>query len=820
MPPSLHPPLLVRKLPSSLLARAFPLAFAALAAAAQMACATNSTTGDGGTGGSPTTTSTTGGTGGAGGETTTGGTAGSGGGTGGAPGCMSDAECPGLVCDVASGDCVPCTPDKDICPAGQYCKPSNQCEVGCNEDLDCSPGTKCEVQKHVCVGCLIDTDCAQGSICVADACIPGCSGIQPCQPGFSCCSQLCFDFATDEQNCGFCNNACPALPNAVPSCDNGFCSLGQCVAPWEDCNLDPDDGCEHNTVADGPCACTPGETKSCYTGAPGTAGVGACKTGISKCLDGVSFGPCEGQVIPTYEHCNQIDDDCDGQIEPQPCEECIPDTGTCNGNVAHGCRDDGLGYVDEVCDPLQGTTCNPQTGKCDGACGLAQLGQSYIGCDYWPTVTANLVATNFHFAVAVSNTTAQTATVTVTKGATTVTTATVGPSSVQVIQLPWEMTLKGPSSSSVVPFPSSVKVAQGAFRLRSNQPVTVYQFNPLEYTLSGLFSYSNDASILLPVNVWTGKYRLAARHHFYGGSGFYTVTAREDGTTVTVAAGPNSGIVKTGIAGIGTNGVGSVVLNAGDVIEVVTDGAAVANDPNDVTGTLVTSSKAVQVIGGHSCIYIPDTTGYCDHIEESMFPEQTLSTSYLVTAPLIPTGGAVPKIEMVRIIATKPNTTLTYDPPQAGAPAMIASAGAWVEIAGTAADFQVTASEPVMVVQYMTGQDAGGGSGDPAMTIAVGKEQYRKSYLFHAPTNYEYSYVNVVAPVGAAVTLDGAPIPAGSFTAIGGTGYAVARATLSNAGNGNHTISSPSAFGISVYGYGQYTSYWYPGGSNLTKLHE
>ena len=25
-------------------------------------------------------------------------------------------------------------------------------------------------------------------------------------------------------------------------------------------------------------------------------------------------------------------------------------------------------------------------------------------------------------------------------------------------------------------------------------------------------------------------------------------------------------------------------------------------------------------------------------------------------------------------------------------------------------------------------------------------------------------------------------------------------------------------FGITVYGYGQYTSYWYPGGLNLTDL--
>jgi len=202
-----------------------------------------------------------------------------------------------------------------------------------------------------------------------------------------------------------------------------------------------------------------------------------------------------------------------------------------------------------------------------------------------------------------------------------------------------------------------------------------------------------------------------------------------------------------------------------------------------------------------------------------MFPEQTLSTTYIVTAPLIPTGGSTPKVNMVRIIATQPNTTLTYDPPQPGAPTSIAQAGQWVEIADTAADFRVTGSQPILIAQYMEGQSAGGNSGDPAMTVAVGQEQYRNSYLFHEPTNYEYSYVNVVAPTGAAITLDGTAVPAASFTAIGATGYSVARLTVSNAGNGNHNISGNKAFGISVYGYGQYTSYWYPGGSNLTKLH-
>lgn len=541
-----------------------------------------------------------------------------------------------------------------------------------------------------------------------------------------------------------------------------------------------------------------------------------CPSGTIMCMGNIEQ-VCDGMGGTKDTDCAASGKIC---VPDLGCLVCVPGTGSCNGNTGTYCLGDGSGYGNETCDPVQGTTCNGMTGHCDGACSAISLGTSYIGCDYYPTVTANIVATNFHFAVAVSNTTANDATVTITQGPNTITTVTVAKNSVQVVQLPWQLALKGPASNQVVPFPTSVNVVSGAYRLRSTQPVTVYQFSPLEYTDGVNFSYTNDASLLLPVNAWTGTYRVMARHHFYTTSGFYAVTAKDNNTKITVTAGPNGGTVKTGIPGIGANGNGTVTINAGDVIEVVTNGANAANDPDDVTGTLVQADHPVQVISGHQCTYIPDNTGYCDHLEESMFPYETLANDYLVTAPLIPTGGQTPKVEMVRIVATQANTTLTYDPPQPGAPTAISQPGAWIEIANNAGDFQVSGDKPILVGQYMEGQDAGGGSGDPAMALVVTKSQYRSSYLFHAPTNYSTSYLNIIAPTGVAVTLDGAVVPANAFKAIGGTGYSVARQPLSNAGSGNHVASAPMPFGVTVYGYGQYTSYWYPGGSDLAILHQ
>jgi hypothetical protein len=102
------------------------------------------------------------------------------------------------------------------------------------------------------------------------------------------------------------------------------------------------------------------------------------------------------------------------------------------------------------------------------------------------------------------------------------------------------------------------------------------------------------------------------------------------------------------------------------------------------------------------------------------------------------------------------------------------------------------------------------------MALAVATEQYRDEYLFHAPTNYQTNYVNVTAPTGAVVNLDGAPVS--GFVPIGNSGYGVARVALNNGGDGNHLMNGDQPFGISVYGYGLYTSYWYPGGLDLDKV--
>ena len=503
------------------------------------------------------------------------------------------------------------------------------------------------------------------------------------------------------------------------------------------------------------------------------------------------------------------------------CLLCEPGTFSCdaNGN-SQKCAPDGMSFEpDEACDGVQGVKCDANSGKCAGACAPATLGLSYIGCDYYPTTLANLHETqpwNFNYAVVVANTSNNTANITITKGANMVATDTVGPNTAKVITLPYVNNLVKPTINEAGP---SLIEPDGAYRLRSNQPVTVYQYEPLQYQSGNLFSYTNDASLLLPVNTWTGNYIVASRNHWpisgFNLPGWYAVVASKDNTKVTLKPSATGGKVFAG-GGVAADGNGVVTLNEGDVLEVFTVAGGGNPDTSDLTGTIIAADKPVQVFAGHKCTQVPVGTQACDRLEEAMLPIETLAKQYLITPPLIPTGGNTPKPQMIRVIATEANTVISYDPPQAGAPTMLANAGDYFEIAKNGADFQISSDKKILVSQYMQGQQAGGNSGDPAMALAVATEQYRGDYLFHAPTNYEKNFVNITAPMAATVTLDGAAV--GGFVAIGGTGYGVARVQLSNNGDGNHRITATQPVGISVYGYGQYTSYWYPGGLDLELL--
>jgi hypothetical protein len=287
------------------------------------------------------------------------------------------------------------------------------------------------------------------------------------------------------------------------------------------------------------------------------------------------------------------------------------------------------------------------------------------------------------YAVAVANTTNQEATITITRGANAVANGVVAAGSVKVFPLPWVNELaKGTGPTALV--------VDGAYRLRSTQPVTVYQYNPLNADVT------NDASLMLPVNTWTGNYLVAAWQYWSGYPGFYSVTASQDNTKVTLKA-PKGGVPTQAGGGVDGQGNGVVMMNEGDVLQVMT------GNGGDETGAIVTADKPVQVVGGHDCTQVPIGTAACDHLEESMFPIEALAKEYIVVPPVQVPNDQLEKAIRVRIIASEDNTTLTFDPDQPVGK-LLAKAGDFVEIPNTTAKFVVKSDKKILVAEYMVGQ--------------------------------------------------------------------------------------------------------------------
>jgi len=509
---------------------------------------------------------------------------------------------------------------------------------------------------------------------------------------------------------------------------------------------------------------------------------------------------------------------------------CTAGSASCANGQAKVCKADGSGFIQFECDPVQGMTCTP-TG-CTGTCATAAAAQSYIGCDYYPTVTLNPVWSGFTFAAAVANAGDQPADITVTQGASSIMQTTIMPQSLQAIALPWVTALKGADADACqnTPDPGATRlVPQGAYRLRSDGPVSVYQLSPLEYELtpapaacplaeqcpggigSDCLSYTNDASLLIPVTAMTSDYTALTWASTPTDAALIAVTATQDGTVVQLAP---QGQFAAG-AGIDAMGNGTVTLSAGDVLELVATHDSTSGYGTDLSGTHVHASHPVQVIAGHSCENIAtSTTGYCDHLEQSMLPDEVLGMDYLVTFPSAEVGNSQHE---VRIAASLPSTHVHFDP--AIAMDAVLDPGTPLTLLNVTQDVRVTSDQPIMIAQYMPGSTSlpvPVGSGDPSLSMAIPTKQFRANYIFIASHTYYVNFVNVIAPSGATVTLDGAPIDSSEFSAIGGSGYSVARHQLST--TDNHSITAPQPFGIVVYGYGKQTSYMYPGGLDLRAL--
>lgn len=620
--------------------------------------------------------------------------------------------------------------------AGPVCEATErlvngQCRFVCRRDGDCSAAQRCNLLSGTCEPKPPEPDA---------------SVFVPCTEGARRCSvnggavELCGADGrfTTETTCpmpdGFCSNerCLDCRPNST-----------KCSAAPTNLEVCQSDGSGYRTVmCAGMATCTMGECREC------TAGERRCSP------DGKAVQECQRRTqLNLSTTWVNVGDNFDGTCITQRCmgagaqsacvtPACIPGSSQCMGSsVLQSCNATGS-YDNITCTtvPGLGPTAECQNGACVDECGEAVRQRSYFGCEYWTAVLDNLVTTSVfkgnvtsgqgavnndsEFAFVVTNRSSLNATVTVSRffgGAVQVVKSVMVPGRLDpmtrglaVIRVPWQSigTNADPDSTS--------GLRRYGYKLVSNRPISVYQFNPLAaYRDTGActaasqctlqpasqrpqcvnntcryFSYSNDASLLLPAHIFGTSYVGLSSEHVIQRqgrndpagaaqsflNGQLVIVAKEANTQVTVRSTART-LPAPGVPALNPGQTQTFTLNDYDVLQLATDLPAATpasinlecgpnqfeigstrcsyasncstsvlcgittpcccttqfcRIDNDLTGTVITSDKPIAVFGGAACA----TRGYgdvaCDHLEEQLFPFVTWGRNFIAsrTAPL------------------------------------------------------------------------------------------------------------------------------------------------------------------------------------------
>jgi hypothetical protein len=388
-----------------------------------------------------------------------------------------------------------------------------------------------------------------------------------------------------------------------------------------------------------------------------------------------------------------------------------------------------------------------------------------------------------------------------------------------------------------------------AFHIKTNVPVVAYQMLPY----GGGRARVTGATLLLPTSAWGENYLVADAYaaplpSMVNGDARAGPTsifiASQNGTRLTLR--PTAAIAPGGgVAGTAAQTPATYTLDQGQYLQIT--------QPAELTGTAVSASAPVGVIGASTLVDLPLMTIRADSAEQMLPPVSALASEYVAVRYRSRTTAYEESVPW-RLVGAVDGTVLTFDPPdQPGAPRTLSAQQlAEFDAPGPFVVSSQDSAHPFYLASYMTGGEPFDGTGDPDFVNVVPPAQYLPRYTFFTdPTYPETNLVLVRAKdpstgVMPDVTLDCAGL-VGGWSPVGASGkYEYTRVDLSTGdfqsvggcSNGVHVITgSPptAAFGVTVWGWGNditwpvtgdednplytgWVSYGYPAGANFAKI--
>ncbi|MSP25861.1 MAG: hypothetical protein EXR75_12015 [Myxococcales bacterium] len=594
----------------------------------------------------------------------------------------------------------------------------------------------------------------------------------------------------------------------------------------------------------GSCSAT-GNSADASSGSAGTfASTGANGGSCGQCEIGSHYVPCNADGTPGAPI------NCPLACTPGlGCSDCTPGEKACAGSAVHQCTSDGkLGELVETCDVAGGMACSQ--GECKPGCAVANDQPSNVGCEFWAVDLDQQDGFNdpasAPWGVVLANAGDASATVKIEKNdapvgmppqLTVVATATLAPGKLEKIVLPTRELDCGIKPNDYAS--PGTCLSSNAYRITATAPIVVYQFNVFEN------AYSNDASLLLPTNALGYVYRVinwSAGHPVKIGGfnildrSYVTIVGTEANTHVTVK--PTWRVRGNGsIPATPAGGTLEADLGPFDVLNLETDDATLAEAgmPRmaDFTGTVVQSNHPVAVFSGVESTSAPyhvdipkypgwtdDSTCCLDHLEEQMFPLESIGRNFVITRSPVRSTGSYKEPDVLRFLGAAATTTVTTTLPPPFDKFTLEPGevrDTWAD-----ADIIVSATEPVLIGQLLVSQGYVDGplKGDPSLTVFPPVEQYRSDYVFLTPGSWSENWVVISAETGSLVSIDGG-VPASCIVAaagmLEGKSYEARRCPL---GEGAHTLTGDKPFGIIAYGYGNAGSYAFAGGADVKRIYE